>query len=337
MVSKTINQYSSLFCPDFVRQKYPQFERFIKALLYYIDESNITGYFDTVQQKKANSIYKNIVDLTKFGNIDDIPIENKSILLSYYINWATTFSYASYRTQFQDDEYLRQFIKFSNILYRLKGSYKAYDFFIKLIQKSIVDDINVNLYFEPYFNTHNVATNPPEFYSVLTVASAVGYADGEEILGLTTGATGVIRNIDLGTNELLVISTSELIFVAPENVEGQTSTTVSACSSNVEGIKNDHIIYTELPVYYLDEYGYIQKYTKTNADKGKTPFKFQVVSSSKVLNDYNFIQILRDNLKPAGFDLQIYRDNDEILISILEYGSGIVVYNIQEVANINLV
>ena len=247
MYIKSLRPYKRKFCKRYVQQLYPLYVDFVDQFLYFLESRNYTEWFPVVDrdnmtateisEQRANSVYLNISDMLKFGNIDDLPIKNKKLLYTYFLNYAAGFNLDDYILELQDDENVREFMRYANIMSRMKGTHKAYSFFINLIRNHRINGVNKSVQLEEYFIDSTDETNPPAY---------------------------------------------------------------SYIQSNT-----DKIILTDVPCYYLDENGDIQKTTISNDDKGNYPFQYQIISEAPIFSQSTFIKNFKENIHPAGWQVDI--------------------------------
>lgn len=244
---KTLRPFKKKFTKRYVQQLYPLFADFVDQFLLFMESTNYTEWFPVtdrdnmttteISEQRNNSLYLNIIEIIKFGNIDDIPIKNKKLLYTWFLNYAAGFNLDDYILDLQDDENIREFIRYANIMSRLKGTHKAFSFFINLIRNHKIGGVNKTVELEEYFVNSTDSTEPP-LYSYI--------------------------------------------------------------SSNT-----DKIILTDVPCYYLDGNGDIQKTTITSLDKGKYPFTYQIVSAAPIFAQNTFVKNFKTNIHPAGWEVNI--------------------------------
>ena len=244
-LNKSLRPFKKFLLPQYIHNQYPLYVSFLDEILKYLEEKNSLSWYDNDYQEKANSIYHNIENFEKFGSIEDFPIINRDLMYAFLKQYAASLSGETYNIQLQDDENMRTLIQYANVLFRFKGTYKSYDFYMKLIKDHIIFNENKEVIFNHYFTNSFDATNPPEF---------------------TT-------------------------------------------------IDDDEIVLTDVPCYYVDGDGDIQKNSITNDDKGKYTFQYQIVGKADIIDEGEFIRNIRDNFHPAGFQLDILKEPIENIIN----------------------
>jgi len=168
---KTLRPFKKMFTKKHVQQSYPYLVEFIDQFLLFMESRNYTEWFPVADsdsltdsettEQRDNSLYMNISDMIKFGNIEDIPIKNKKLLYAYFLNYAAGFNLDSYLLELQEDENVRAFIKYANIMSRMKGTHKAFSFFINLIRNHKINNANKTIQLEEYYIDSDSTTNPP--------------------------------------------------------------------------------------------------------------------------------------------------------------------------------
>jgi hypothetical protein len=258
---KSLKPFNQRLIKRYIRQKYDKFMDFIEELLNYIETQNTLPWYTTDAEREENSLYENIVNGVKFGSIETVPVENRELLYSYFINYAAGFNLDTYAFNLrnpgnpdEDLEMTRQFIKYANQVSRMKGTHKAYRFFMELIAYHYYDQDEKHTTFKEYFIDTFDDTLPPDYTTVLL----------------------------------------------PQR-----------------GEEEQDVIMVEYPIYYYDDNGDIQRdSTVTNSDKGKRPFEYQIVSVADIMKNTSFIKNIRENLQPAGFNIQIMTTIDEIITNL---------------------
>jgi len=309
--------------PQYIQKKYPKYVSLLCEFALFLENTNyMSWYTDSVTNQKANSIYHNICDFQKHLIFSEFPVENKDVVDKLYKDYARTLDFQNTVLSFSDIV-TRRFLQYSETIYNLKDSWKAYNFIFAILSNYFINSGENSTSFEAYFNTdENFDTEtPPSFYSVLEVSSTdisnFFYSQFVKNASGSATAYGYVKYVDTTNNRVHVDTYTSTEFATGENLYDEdgvllTSTT-TITNISVSSIGQTEVILVEYPVYTLtfDIEGNLVEVDEA-PEKGTRPFEYQIISKSPIMTSGNFVKNLKEAVHPAGFRGEIIYVPDDM-------------------------
>jgi len=318
--TKSLRPFLKLFLPKYIHREYPKYVELCDKILQYLEETNnLKWYVGDTTNQKLNSIYHNIENFDKHFIIDDLPVENISVLNAYLNDFASDIDYRNTVLDFNSED-MRQIAKYANVIYNLKDSWKAYNFIFALIHAPIISGATISLSFDAFYKADSTFLDetPPDYFYRLEVADSTNINYGDVLVGSSSSASGTVKYID-SDNDIIYLDRVENTFSAAETLTFNATaiTTISTILTS-DYLDDDKIILTEIPVYSIESNGInglqLDRADVTIDDKGTHPFEYQIIGKNDILSTGTFVSDLRKSMHPAGFDADIFYVLDDIEI-----------------------
>lgn len=326
--TKSFRPYISLYIPKYVRQKYPKWIAFIDELLIYIEKKNgLKWYEGDLSGQQLNSLYQNIVNFRKNYYIEELPVENEDLFNAYIDDYAKTLDYRSIFLKFEDEVY-RNYVGKAKWIFQSKDSWRTFNLIFAFLHHHFVNDVANIANFSAFYqkqSTDFTTETDKDFYYEIVVDSLIDIYYGQEVIGVTSGAYGIVRGVDVDTNTVFLDNVTDDFNNTEVLNDYATSSAIANITSRnsvLSNVLNDFdIVLTDVPHYYLvidlSAGLRMEKLPIDNTDKGAHPFYYQIISKNKIFDSGDFIQKLKESSHPAGFWLDFIIITKPVLVDII--------------------
>lgn len=293
----------------YIQRDYPLYEEFMEEFIHFLEKENSSGWYSTAGEKEDNSIYYAISNFVKHGSMADFPIENTDLMDAFIADNASNLDFRNLYIDFEDTV-MRSIIQYSERIYTLKDSWRAYNYLFAIIHNYLLNGEDESLTFTGLFTTDtdfiSDLSNIPNFYFECSVASISSLEYGLFIRGVTSGAFGIIKYIETNAGVYKIyVDDVRGTFVTGETIEKSDGTSLTTISNpNNNFLTQDEILLTEIPTFSsnkTDNGMNIESEEVTSDDRGAHPFEYQIISKNPVITAGDFPLHLRKTLNPAGF------------------------------------
>ena len=290
------------YVPKYFQEKHPAFFRLMRGFIEFLELKNI--FHDTPDDEADNSIYANIGNFDKYGQVENFPTTNKQVLDAFFKQYADTLDFRNQILSF-DGETMRDLARYSTWIFNTKARWSSYNLFFATIANYLFNGAERGVVFRAFFNrdTDFDTQTPPDFYDTIEVsdASLFSYAD---FVQNNLGWYGFVKFINTEDNVIHVDNLSVLPINTGDDLFDYDGNPLDAgiVVSSGTSIRSNEVILVEYPVYAFDisAEGVLVE-TLPVGGKGTRPFEYQIVSKSDIFLAGNFVSNLRKNFHPAGF------------------------------------
>ena len=238
---KSLRPFKKHLIPEYIDKMHPKYIQFIDEFFSFLEQKSLIDYFS--EDEESYSLYQNIIHILMFGNITSIPTEHIELFDSFFNDYASTYNFTNLSLDI-DSERLRDLCKNSNLINRLKCTWKVYNFYTAAVNEYLVNDEIQNVKLKAYFINSTDNTLPPDETTIRT-------NDDEIILSELPVYT---------VNESMAVNQDASILSSPDDYKGVNPFRYQIISSSdifTSGVFVQHLIENGNPAGFDAEIIYL--------------------------------------------------------------------------------